>query len=493
MAAVGLFYAMADRAVELPLTEPQLREAEDHIRVRFTDRKLFIDCDLPLYFAQRLHDGEDPRALFGDWRSSDRPPLQTGLFLMLSWLWDPWLWEYAPDPWCSYHLAGCVIQSVWVPAVWTLCRMLRLPRRRCGMVLLFVAFSGFALVNTVYCWPKMLAGSLALFAVAALLLGRGAARLPASVLAGAAGSLALLAHGGAIFTLLALALFALTPSLYPGWRASLAGIAAAAGLLAPWLAYQKWYDPPGDRLPKWHLAGVVPVEDERSFVRALWESYRATPLCHDWRTEWALASDWSEEQPIGNPSLVGKRIVNVQSLFVDRPSEFEMRFGFALKPEALSSLVRFRDAQLHHLFPALGLLNLGWLVFGWRLCRGGNDPADRLMLGLGLTGVLIWVLLMFFAGTTILHQGSYADVLLLMTGLAAVLCRCDAVTASVLLILHTAGFLFVWLFTTPGRFAQFTPNFPLLLVAAGAFVCLLGTALDGWDLRLVRRLRRAPV
>jgi hypothetical protein len=461
MALVGLFFVLADRAVALPD-----EDSEDHIRFRFADRLLFVDCDLPFYFAESLHDGDDPRALFGDWRSSDRPPLQTGLFLMQSWLRG-----WGPEPWCSYHLLGCVAQSTWVPAVWGLCRLLRLPRRRCGMVVLLVAFNGFTLVNTVYCWPKMLAGALALFALAALVLGsRSASRWP-SVLAGAAAALALLAHGGAIFTLLAVALFALTPSLFPGWRSGLGGVAVAAALLAPWLVYQKWYDPPGNRLLKWHLAGVIDI-DERTVGQTLFDAYRGTP----------------------STELFKKRIVNSEWLFLEteRDPGYPANFGSDLRPEgAASLLVRFRDAQLRHLFPALGLLNLGWFVFLWRLGRRGaaQDRADRFLLGVGLTGVLIWLLLLFRAGGAMLHHASYADVLLLMTGLAALLCRRDAVPAYLLLAAQTLVFLLAWLFTTP-TLTPGVPNGSLVSAAAVCFVLLLGVALDAWDLRLLRWLRR---
>ena len=45
----------------------------------------------------------------------------------------------------------------------------------------------------------------------------------------------------------------------PRWG-RLAGGLLALVLYAPWLAYQRLYDPPGDRLLKWHLAGVTEVE-----------------------------------------------------------------------------------------------------------------------------------------------------------------------------------------------------------------------------------------
>ena len=133
-----------------------------------------LDCDLPLLLADKLHRGDDPRPDFHmGWRSSDRPPLQTGLFLMQAWAWERGHLvpggPYLPDGWFHYRLFGCAAQCAWVPAVWALGRLCRLPRRRCGVVVLFVAFSGFTLVNTVYCWPKLLAAALLVFVLVALI------------------------------------------------------------------------------------------------------------------------------------------------------------------------------------------------------------------------------------------------------------------------------------------------------------------------------------
>lgn len=43
-------------------------------------------------------------------------------------------------------------------------------------------------------------------------------------------------------------------------------------LYLPWFLYQKLFDPPGDRLLKWHLASVEKV-DRRPFLQALTDSY----------------------------------------------------------------------------------------------------------------------------------------------------------------------------------------------------------------------------
>lgn len=47
----------------------------------FFDRS--VDNTIPLEFAQNLYQDIDPRQVYGDWLSSDRPPLQSGIVLLI--------------------------------------------------------------------------------------------------------------------------------------------------------------------------------------------------------------------------------------------------------------------------------------------------------------------------------------------------------------------------------------------------------------------------
>jgi hypothetical protein len=66
----------------------------------------------------------------------------------------------------------------------------------------------------------------------------------------------------------------------PAGGARTVGVAAAAALALalPWSAYQRWYDPPGDRLLRWHLADAPAVDDPRSVGEALTDAYLHTPI-----------------------------------------------------------------------------------------------------------------------------------------------------------------------------------------------------------------------
>src|SRR5262249_44068862 len=152
------------------------------------------------YYAESLYKGLDPREIVWGWHSSDRPPLQSGLTLLqmpFSFL--------AREPREYALLAGCAFQCAWVPAVWALWRSAQLPRRRAGLALLFLVLTGFALLNTVFTWPKLLAAALCLFAATSALFGRArgeAVPLSTAVFLGLSAALASLSHAGVAFTLL---------------------------------------------------------------------------------------------------------------------------------------------------------------------------------------------------------------------------------------------------------------------------------------------------
>ena len=90
-----------------------------------------------------------------------------------------------------------------------------------------------------------------------------------AVLAG----LAWLSHGGTVFSLLALGIMGLVWRPWPSVRALAAAALTFVLLAAPWTAYQKLYDPPGDRLVRWHLGGIDAI-DGRGTMQTIVDQYR---------------------------------------------------------------------------------------------------------------------------------------------------------------------------------------------------------------------------
>jgi hypothetical protein len=224
------------------------------------------DNVIPRLFADRIAGGGSMRPLLlGDWHTSDRPPLQTGIVLLQYPLYG--------NRDLGYQLLGTIAQVSWVVALWALLRARGFGHSRILAVVLIVAATGFMFFSNIYVWPKLLAASLCLCALANLVSRHRADRRPiAGVYAGVAVAMAMLAHGGTVFSVLALVPFGFG-LLQPRFRrALLIGGAVALGLYLPWVLYQHYVDPPGDRLIKWHLAGIIPV-DPRSASRAVLDQY----------------------------------------------------------------------------------------------------------------------------------------------------------------------------------------------------------------------------
>ena len=300
---------------------------------RFSAGPSAHDNNLPLGSAEPLFVGHDPRALFrqfSDWRSSDRPPLQAGITLLQR----PFIGFLGL--FSEYQILGTICQCVWVPAVWALCRSLAISVRRTGLVVLFCTCSGFFLINSVYVWPKLLAGGLVVWAMAILVqpLREGTKPTPGiAAMAGLAAGLGYLAHGSVAFTLIALAALFMLPRYFIGIRQALTGCAIFAAILLPWSLYQKYYDPPGNRLLKWHIAGVVAI-DSRSTWQALKDQYAA----------------------LSATQILVNKVDNVLGLFS--------------ASDAVVSIDNWRLAEYYHVVPALGALNVAWLLF----CRDVGVP-----------------------------------------------------------------------------------------------------------------------
>lgn len=455
-ALVGAFYLALTHSVNLwmPLSEvPELR---------FLEFVLPRDNDLPYFFAETLYNGIAPRGiLVGEWHFSDRPPLQAGLLLLqlpLGYL------VRQPAPWS--HAAAVAFQCAWVPAVLALGRAAGLSRRRSGLTLVFVALTGFALVNTVFTWPKLLAAGLTVFAATLALFDRGPdgrAMSPSKAgLFGVSAALAFLSHGSVAFTLLPLGLILLVPRYYPGLsRLAAAGVAFAA-VVYPWMWFQSHYDPPGNLLIRQHVAGRSESWDDS---RPLWRN---------------LLDAYTERSP---GQILHNKAANVEVLFAAsrKPAADQFPWPPNGSPESWPvDSTSLRRCEFLCLFWAPGLLNLGWLVAlsaAWRRRRTALDARLGYVAPLlVLASTLTWALVMFGPGSTVIHQGSYATVLLLLTALAAWLTTLPTRLAYFVLTLQGMLFTIGWLLTSPANDYGLA-NPVMIALAVGFFAVLVKVAL----------------
>ncbi|HND62844.1 MAG TPA: hypothetical protein PLB90_15295, partial [Opitutaceae bacterium] len=407
VAGVGLFQLAL-------LYLPDLhRDPEWQSQVRFL-YEFPIDANLPKMLGDRLYDGVPPKPFLPEagWLSSDRPPLQAGLYLVVR----PWGDVLGLPAGLIYQCVGTLAQLCWLPALWLLGRRLGFSVGRSTALVLFAAATGLILFNGTYVWPKLLAAGYATLA-AVLLLDRSAPRTSAVIaLAGVCAGLAWLGHGAVAFTLAPLALVLLVPGLFPGWRGVALGAAAFALVVAPWSAYQKLYDPPANRLLKWHLAGVIDV-DARSTGQALHDSYAG----------------------LSREALVANKRANYGTLF-------NGSFRPAVDVFTTPAYGRKVD-EFFYVFRSLGVLNLAWLLapLAWLARRPRPDGLLVGLLAVTALTLAFWPAAMFIPASTILHQSSYAMMLGLL-GLAIVLLlRLPAWLGWPVLGWQALGFALTWL------------------------------------------------
>lgn len=345
------------------------------------------DNILPLTFASHLA-ARLPLSGYmeGEWLFSDRPPLETG-FALLQWpLWG----GHQP---LGYQLLSTGLQVSWLPALWTVLRVRGLGAGRVSAVVLMTAATGAVFFNTIYVWPKMLAGALAVAALAILISRDDDDRWAgAGILAAALATLSMLAHGGTAFALIALAPFVYLERRRITARAVAVTAAVAAALYLPWTLFQHFVDPPGNRLVKWQLAGVIPVTREGVLSTIVHQYLSLSPtqlLVNKWDNVAALAA-----------------VPGIWSTQTSDPAWTSGFLGFA------------RVAQLYDVLPAAGLLLLGLLALPFPSGRRVLAAARPAAVFAGLAAVVVVILEWGGPIPAILHQGAYAVVILLI-GLCA--------------------------------------------------------------------------
>ncbi len=352
--------------------------------------QLPADNEIPRFFADWYfdhgHSATPPP--FGDWLSSDRPPLQVGYVLAQR----PFGWD---DAGLHYQVLGVVVQQLWIVGMWALLCAARIRPLARGLTMLALMVSDVAILHGFFVWPKLIAAAF-LLAALSMVLSEEWPRLRrdpyAAALFAALCALAMLAHGASAFGLIPLLILGALRGL-PSWR--WLGIAALVGivLLAPWSAYQRFADPPGDRLLKWQLGGSLAIDD-RGALETIADGYGEAGF------DGTLANKW------GNVTkLVGQQ--DVEAAFREASDEIdEGHFGRAI--------VALRLPRFFDLLPLLGLLLVAPVAMLFARARGRPDgPEWRFSLAcFAFCGLAcaIWALLMFGDpdSSTLLHVGTMA-------------------------------------------------------------------------------------
>jgi hypothetical protein len=396
-AAVGSVTALAAGLIAFGFLWGSRGDALGTIQTRFFGMP--PDNAIPNMFAAKLFDKLNGIYLLGDWHASDRPPLQTGFILFERSLLGSVVASTNPPMLAALAVGiGLAVQLLWIPALYSCLRALRLSTTGCLVGIAGAAAMPVVFLHSLYSWPKLLSAALMIAAVSIcvqMILDRELSAAKFSI-GGAAASLSLLAHGAAAFALpifagLAVVLLVRTRDRHePASRRIVTviwGVLTSVCLYLPWVAYQKFVDPPGDRLLKWHLAGMIPPNEQVSFFQALSTQYSAlTPA------QWASNRLQNLDAVSGASTLV--QALSTKSLSV----------------ETLKAL------DFYSLLPSLIIpLLLCLLIVVIAIARRTDSPklvqAAKVMrlgvLGLCALSIGLWIVLMFLPYSTLIHQGTH--------------------------------------------------------------------------------------
>jgi len=394
------------------------------------------DNMLPHGIAERLFAGEPPKSAADEWRSSDRPPLQTG-WQLLTWSAGRGL---GLDSRSVSGTSAVWFQLLWVAGAYGLLRTFRLsPRRAAGWVAA-CAVTGFFVQNTTFTWPKLSAGAFAGGAFAVLLLpcepmSTRARGFWAALFA----ALGWLSHGGVAFSYLALLPWIAGRAARGEWRAWLPGAVVCLGLMLPWIAYQKFYDPPGNMLLKLHLAGQD-RQDERGLTQTLRDNY----------TKLGTAEAWANKVSNFHAQVFG-------------------RWTFLLDVSGETKVDR-RNQEFFHAgrgltwWPVLALLAM--VVTRGRAFGSARDLG--VLAGWLILTVIVWCLLLFGRYQAVIHHGSYALMLGWFGLFSLLLERSGRGWLPVLVTLQAITFATTWAVSNPVVYGP--PAGLFFVVATGAML-----------------------
>jgi hypothetical protein len=223
--------------------------------------------------------------------------------------------------------------------------------------------------------------------------------------------------------------------------------------MGPWLAYQRFYDPPGDRLFRMHFAGVADddaVEDsrKRGTARTIAEAYRALTMREYLRGRWANV----EQQWFG---------------------------AYPLPLDNWIDWVQWQQLMRH--VPLVAFLWVGYVLLfmrpAWIDLPDESLRLTRHLAWFALITMAIWIAVMIVPASAMIHQGSYAMTALLLFCGAVFVAALPALVRWTLLSLHLMVFAICYLCST--RVALVAPGAPRagLFVVATLFLGLFAVAL----------------
>ena len=428
------------------------------------------DNDIPRYFAEWFaaegHHGTPP-VYPPDWLMSDRPPLQVGYVLSQESI------TVADTQSLHYEILCSVIQQFWIVGLWAVLVAARVRRLTIALAMFAALASDVAILYGFYVWPKLIAASFLLAALALVISPRWRDwrrdwRIGA--LLGALLALGMLAHRASINGVLPVLIIAAYRGL-PSWR--WIGAAALVGLvmMGSWSAYQKYDDPPGNRLLKWHLAGVTKIDD-RGTLETIVDSYREAGVGGTIHNKWNNVGD-----------ITG----------IARDEDIEHIVDFTGEGDTSEAIVWIRIYRFFELLPMLGLLLIGPVAMAIRRRHRENEDDWRFALtGFAYVGIgcFFWALLQWGTpgeSSAIIHAGTTAIPLI---AIAACVVAMAAVSTRLAIALVAINSVFVLILYAPSLTPlPGTSYSPIAAILAALGLLGYGLVALGGGLRLPLRAR----
>jgi len=368
------------------------------------------DNQLPLLWSKAMDTGHVPTGpIMSDWLFSDRPPLQTALFRLTPGFLLLGSTEQA------YETASVALQLLALIGAWALARSFGASLQTSALAMIAVFFMPLVLVSGVFVWPKLLAASFLLFAVA-LHLPDDQERHSSTVgaLVGALAALSMLSHGATAFALIGVAIASLFLRRVGSSRYVAGAAITFVVLYAPWAGYQKFVDPPADRLLKSMLAGVIDI-DPRPFSQVLIDSYKGQSMSA------LIATRISNFFIVVDPGLGLAIISNTGAAF--------HRLVLGQIDGMKTALAQVRYGQFFRFIPASGLIGYTLYVLPLGLFTRYRPLCLAIILSL-----VVWIALMFLPGSTVPHQGSmFPEIALVVLATTAIGRRSPAAAALIVI------------------------------------------------------------
>lgn len=236
------------------------------------------------------------------------------------------------------QMCAFAFQNTWILPAFLLLRQLRVPYRSCIAALILLGATPFIFFNTVYVWPKLLAGTLCIVQFLFLCVDKRSGALPSraalpSIAGGIAAGLAIMSHPAAFVGVAAVYSISLA-TLRKGVVRSLSiSAVACACLIVPWFGWTHFAVPTKGELPRFYLTGNPnPGPTGQGIITATVEFYRHISFQGWWQTKAAATRMLTGMEP-GIP-----------------------RFGLQLFRDPFERFDRIRAYQCFFLLPSVGLL-----------------------------------------------------------------------------------------------------------------------------------------